>query len=84
MHRMIDVATKEALEYFIEGRWTFLDLNTQNAWKNLSKEDKLLFFFDMGQMSWDYFFETAWLGARVNLINDDIHTLPEARKRWNR
>lgn len=75
---------RETLTYFRERNWTFKNPNTQELWRNLSNEDKELFFFNMSDFSWEYFLRAMCLGLRVYLVNDDIDTLPAARKKWKR
>ncbi|XP_065213885.1 fatty acyl-CoA reductase wat-like [Planococcus citri] len=80
--KMNDV--REILTYFRSRNWVFKNHNTQELWQSLSNEDKQLFFFNMTDFSWEYFLQAMCLGLRVYLVNDDIHTLPEARIRWRR
>nr|UYO73019.1 fatty acyl-CoA reductase [Phenacoccus solenopsis] len=80
--KMNDV--REILTYFRQRDWTFVNTNTQQMWQNLTKEDKQLFFFNMSEISWEYFLQAMCLGLRVYLVNDDIDTIPAARKKWKR
>nr|XP_018907044.1 PREDICTED: putative fatty acyl-CoA reductase CG5065 [Bemisia tabaci] len=75
---------EDTLEYFSNKEWTFHNNNVQNLWKQMTPEDQNIFFFDMAQMSWEYHTEALCLGMRVYLLKDDVDTLPEARKKWNR
>lgn len=75
---------RDILQYFRIRVWTFKNNNTQSLWDNLSEKDKELFFFDMSNLSWEYFLQAMCLGLRVYLVNDDIYTIPAARKKWQR
>ncbi|CAF4887796.1 unnamed protein product [Pieris macdunnoughi] len=72
------------LFYFSTQDWRFSDDNVREMWRSLPTSDKTVFPFNMADMSWDYMTETFLLGLRVYLVNDDLSTLPEARKKWNR
>ncbi|XP_014355320.2 fatty acyl-CoA reductase wat [Papilio machaon] len=72
------------LFYFSMQDWRFSDDNVRDMWRSLSPSDRVVFPFSMADMSWDYMTETFLLGLRVYLVKDDVSTLPEARKRWNR
>lgn len=75
---------RDILAYFCDKHWTFKNDNLQNLWKTLDDQDKELFNFDIDQMSWEYYCEALCLGLRVYLVKDDIHTLPAARKKWQK
>ncbi|CAH0602069.1 unnamed protein product [Chrysodeixis includens] len=72
------------LFYFSTQDWKFSDTNVRNMWNSLSDDDRAVFPFSMGEMSWEYMCETFLVGLRVYLIKDDLSTLPEARKKWNK
>lgn len=72
------------MQYFATRVWTFENDRTQDMWKSMSPEDQELFFFDIHQMDWDYHSQTMCLGLRVYLLKDDVHTLPQARKKWQK
>ncbi|CAG4986109.1 unnamed protein product [Colias eurytheme] len=72
------------LFYFSTQDWRFTDNNVQNMWHSLTSPDRTVFPFNMADMSWEYMAETFLLGLRVYLVKDDLSTLPEARKKWNR
>nr|WKE35581.1 alcohol forming fatty acyl CoA reductase [Paurocephala sauteri] len=74
----------DTLDYFARRTWNWKDTNVQKLFHRLTPEDQDLFFFDMGQMSWEYQTEALCLGLRVYLIEDDIETLPAARRKWQR
>lgn len=75
---------RDTLRYFASREFVFKNDNTQKLWSRLSDKDKELFFFDISQMSWDVYYRALCIGLRVYLVNDDINTLPLARKKWNR
>ncbi|CAK1592974.1 unnamed protein product [Parnassius mnemosyne] len=72
------------LFYFSTQDWRFTDNNVREMWRSLSGADRAVFPFSISEMSWDYMTETFLLGIRVYLVKDDVSTLPEARKKWNR
>ncbi|XP_060808981.1 fatty acyl-CoA reductase wat-like [Amyelois transitella] len=72
------------LFYFSTQDWKFSDQGVRDMWAALSDEDKAVFFFSLKDMSWERLCETFLVGLRVYLIKDDLSTLPEARKKWNR
>ncbi|KAL1453005.1 hypothetical protein WDU94_007182, partial [Cyamophila willieti] len=72
------------LEYFAGRTWDWNNENVQKLWEQLSPEDQEMFFFDMGQMDWEYHAEALCLGLRLYLVNDDLSTLPAARRKWQK
>ncbi|KAM3955185.1 fatty acyl-CoA reductase wat [Aphomia sociella] len=72
------------LFYFSTQHWKFNDDGVKNMWNSLTEEDKAVFPFSLGEMSWDRLCETFLVGLRVYILKDDLSTLPEARKKWNR
>lgn len=74
----------EVIAYFGLKEWKFKNNNVQQLWKSLTPDDKKLFTFDMKELSWAKFMETHCLGLRMYLVKDDLSTLPQARKRWQR
>ncbi|XP_050422306.1 fatty acyl-CoA reductase wat-like [Adelges cooleyi] len=83
IYKKID-KVRDILAYFSDKEWTFINDRTLKLWDTLDSQDKELFNFDIHQLSWEYFSQAHCLGLRVYLVKDDIHTLPSARKRWER
>lgn len=83
LYKKID-QTQDMLLYFGSRQWTFVNDNVQELWNTLDSRDKELFNFDVDQLSWDYFSQAHCLGLRIYLLEDDVHTLPEARILWKR
>ncbi|XP_025206497.1 fatty acyl-CoA reductase wat-like [Melanaphis sacchari] len=83
IYKKIDKVS-DILAYFANTEWTFINDRLVALWDTLDSRDKELFNFDIHQLSWDYFCQAHCLGLRVYLIKDDIHTLPAARKRWQK
>ncbi|XP_050540840.1 fatty acyl-CoA reductase wat-like isoform X2 [Daktulosphaira vitifoliae] len=75
---------RETLAYFANKEWTFVNDRILRLWDTLDSQDRELFNFDVRQISWEYFSQAHCLGLRVYLVKDDIHTLPNARKKWER
>lgn len=70
--------------FFANKEWEFHDNNTKALWDGLSEADKKLFFFDIKEMSWDYYAKACAIGLRLYLVKDDLHTLKDARIKWRR
>ncbi|KAK7579869.1 hypothetical protein V9T40_000498 [Parthenolecanium corni] len=83
VYRKLD-QVRDTLRYFRERKWLFQIDNVQSLWKNLSPEDKEIFYFDMKNINWAEYSKFYVLGARVFLMKDDIQTLPAARKKLTR
>ncbi|CAH2101865.1 unnamed protein product [Euphydryas editha] len=86
MLQFYEKVTKVAkiLFYFSTQDWRFEDEGVQRMWARTSEDDRTVFPFNVKDMSWDYMAETFLLGLRVYLVKDDLSTLPEARRKWNR
>ncbi|XP_025415733.1 fatty acyl-CoA reductase wat-like [Sipha flava] len=83
IYKKID-KVRDILAYFSDKEWTFTNHRLMALWETLSSQDKELFNFDINQLSWEYFSQAHCLGLRVYLVKDDIHTLPAARKKWEK
>lgn len=83
IYKKID-KVRDILAYFSNKEWTFTNNNILALWETLNSQDKELFNFDIHQLSWEYFSQAHCLGLRVYLVKDDIHTLPAARKKWEK
>lgn len=83
IYKKID-KVRDILAYFSNKEWTFVNDRIIKLWETQDSQDKELFNFDVNQISWEYFAQAHCLGLRVYLVKDDIHTLPEARKKWDK
>ncbi|KAK7595546.1 hypothetical protein V9T40_013371 [Parthenolecanium corni] len=83
VYRKLD-QLRDILRYFRVRKWLFKTDNVQSLWKNLSPEDKEIFYFDIKNVDWTEYFQCLVLGLRVFLMKDDIQTLPAARKKVTR
>lgn len=83
IYKKIDLA-KDTMTYFFDKQWTFMNNNTLALWDTLNSLDKELFNFDINQLQWDQFCRAHLLGLRVYLLNEDIDTLPAARKKFHK
>jgi fatty acyl-CoA reductase len=72
------------LAYYANRNWKFSNEKILKLWENLDSQDKELFNFDINQLSWEKFCQAHCLGLRVYLVKDDLHTLPAARKKWEK
>lgn len=50
------------LFYFSTQDWKFSDDNVRSMWRSLTDEDRMLFPFNMGEMSWEYLCEIFLVG----------------------
>ncbi|VVC44679.1 Hypothetical protein CINCED_3A006734 [Cinara cedri] len=83
IYKKID-KVRDILAYFSDKEWTFINKRLLGMWDTLDKQDQELFNYDIHQLSWEYFSQAHCLGLRVYLVKDDIHTLPAARKKWEK
>ncbi|CAH1708590.1 unnamed protein product [Aphis gossypii] len=83
IYKKID-KVRDILAYFSDKEWTFTNDRILALWNTLDSQDKDIFNFDINQLSWEYFSQAHCLGLRVYLVKDDIHTLPAARKKWEK
>lgn len=67
--------------FFATNKWDFSEDNTQKLWSKLSKEDRILFNFDMKNLDWNVFFKNNVSGVRKFLFQDDPKTVPAARRK---
>lgn len=72
------------ISYFSTREWVFRSGNVQRLVAKMSERDRKIFFCDLNDLDWDFFFQSYLRGVRVYLIQDPMETLPEARKKWNR
>ncbi|KAL4711343.1 hypothetical protein ACJJTC_019184 [Scirpophaga incertulas] len=72
------------LFYFSTKQWRFADGGARRIAAALSPADRAVFPCRADGFSWERLCETFLLGLRVYLLKDDLLTLPEARKKWNR
>jgi len=73
-----------ALSFFANNEWEFNDSNTSALWNEMSEPDKKIFFFNIKELSWDYYARACAIGLRLYLVKDDIHTIKNARIRWEK
>lgn len=72
------------ISYFSTREWVFKSQNVQKLVAKMSDKDRKIFFCDLNDLDWDFFFQSYLRGVRVYLIQDPMDTLPEARKKWIR
>ncbi|KAJ0182959.1 hypothetical protein K1T71_000935 [Dendrolimus kikuchii] len=72
------------LAYFCTREISFDNRRTRELWKQTSEDDKKLFPFSMGDISWDEYFEEYLVGIRRHLFKESDDTLPRARIKWKR
>ncbi|KAJ8961616.1 hypothetical protein NQ314_005906 [Rhamnusium bicolor] len=70
--------------YFATKQWTLKSGNLKKLITTMSDRDRKIFFCDLKQINWDEYFQTYTLGGRIYLIKDDMNTLSEAKKKWDR
>lgn len=72
------------LSYFTTRRWIYENDNIKSLWNGMSSRDKQLFNFNICSIDWDSYFKDYIKGVRVYYLKDDMVTLPQAIKKWNR
>lgn len=72
------------LSYFSMRRWNFKNDNVKSLYLLQTEKDKIMFNFDIKTVDWDQYLNNYIKGARVYFLKDDMSSLPEARKKWNR
>ncbi|KAI8433277.1 hypothetical protein MSG28_015341 [Choristoneura fumiferana] len=80
----MDLNQKHGIDKPTTKAWRFTDHGVRAMWGALDADDRVVFPFNIAEMSWDYHAETFLVGLRVYLVKDDLSTLPEARKKWTR
>ncbi|KAK7595541.1 hypothetical protein V9T40_013366 [Parthenolecanium corni] len=63
VYRKLD-QVRDILRYFRVRKWLFKTDNVQSLWKNLSPEDKEIFYFDIKNMNWAEYLKCYVLGVR--------------------
>ncbi|KAJ3641610.1 hypothetical protein Zmor_028109 [Zophobas morio] len=76
IHKMCD-----ELEPFSANSWKFETTNCDKLWKALKEKDRELFPFNMEKLEWGSFFESCVVYARIHLLKDPMHTLPQAQRK---
>lgn len=69
-----------AVEYFQLRSWRFHGKNVAALIHNLTRRDKIDFDFDISDVDWNDYMETAVKGCREYLFREDQSTLPEGKK----
>lgn len=79
IHRFTNV-----ISYFATREWEFRSYKMKDVYKNMSKEDKEIFFCELERLDWDEYFKEYLKGIRVHLMQDPLDTLEAAKVKWNR
>ncbi|KAJ8919910.1 hypothetical protein NQ315_006439 [Exocentrus adspersus] len=79
LHKMNHILT-----YFSLREWSFESNNTRRLVKNMSDEDRRIFFCDMKDVDWDEYLELYVLGLRQYLAKDPLDTLEAGQKKLRR
>ncbi|XP_037955042.1 putative fatty acyl-CoA reductase CG8306 [Teleopsis dalmanni] len=69
------------LERFIFTEWHYDNRRALEMAKSLDKLDQSIFFLDIGELSWDEYFQNTILGVRQYLSKESPKTLNAARKK---
>ncbi|KAI9556292.1 hypothetical protein GHT06_018866 [Daphnia sinensis] len=71
-------------EFFTTHQWRFVSNNWIRLMNEMSIEDRDIFYFDVRKINWQNYFESYILGVRLYGFQEDISSLPLARKNLNR
>lgn len=83
LYKKIDKLTT-APAYFAVRQWDFHDDNVQDAYAQLSAEDKETFKFDISAVTWESYMMNYYMGMRQFILKDEISTIPQAKIRYAR
>ncbi|KAI4499647.1 hypothetical protein M0802_005217 [Mischocyttarus mexicanus] len=70
----------DGISYFSLKEWQFTNKRWIEVMKDLTAEDRKLFYCDMKDVDWDIYFRNYLLGVRLYVLKDPIETLPLARR----
>lgn len=76
MHKAFDV-----LAHFTNREWSFKYKNYPLIHKQLSDQDRALFFSDVEKINWLAYCDSLYMGSRRYLLNEDDSTIPDGKKR---
>ncbi|KAL0281211.1 UNVERIFIED_CONTAM: hypothetical protein PYX00_002266 [Menopon gallinae] len=79
VHKMLG-----ALAFFTTTPFRFDTYNVRSLWNRTSEDDKKLFNFDIKSVDWEQYLSNYVKGARIHVLKEDMSTLTDARKKWNR
>ncbi|XP_048004155.1 fatty acyl-CoA reductase wat-like [Leguminivora glycinivorella] len=72
------------LSYFCTREIQFCNRNIRNMWDSTPDDDKQIFPFSMGEVSWEEYFKQYLIGIRRYMFKESDDTLPQARIKWRR
>ncbi|CAK9304090.1 unnamed protein product [Gordionus sp. m RMFG-2023] len=73
-----------SLDYFTQHNWEFSNIGFSNLYKNLSKEDKSIFYLDIKTLEWNKYIDNYCLGAKSFLLNENICELKIAKSHYKK
>ena len=68
-------------DFFFTRHWVFISSNSVKLWSKLSDRDRLTFNYDVKNIDWPTYFENYVLGTRQYILNENIDTVPEGKKK---
>ncbi|KAI9556289.1 hypothetical protein GHT06_018863 [Daphnia sinensis] len=68
------------LEFYTTRQWNFISRNPIQLIDKMSSKDQEIFNFDVRKIDWETYMENYICGVRTFLFNDDLSTIPAARK----
>ena len=76
IHKVVNLLSAFSTNY-----WEFSADKTLNLWKSLPEIDKTLFDFDMSALDFKTYLPEYVDGIRIYMANDDMSTIPYAKKK---
>ncbi|CAH1256360.1 FAR1 [Branchiostoma lanceolatum] len=82
MVRLYDKLHKslESLDWFTCRGWDWSNTNVMKLQRQLSEEDRKLFYFDVSAIDWDQYMENYLIGAKRYVLKEDVSKIPECRR----
>eukprot|EP00058_Branchiostoma_floridae_P005510 XP_002590998.1 hypothetical protein BRAFLDRAFT_69451 [Branchiostoma floridae] len=79
LHKSLD-----SLDWFTCRGWDWSNTNVMKLQRQLSEEDRKMFYFDVSAIDWDQYMEKYLLGAKRYILKEDISKIPECRRHIQR
>ncbi|XP_008559985.1 fatty acyl-CoA reductase wat [Microplitis demolitor] len=70
------------ISYFCTQQWKFRNDNVIKLWNKLNPTDRKIFYFHVGEFSWEDVLSKNIMGVRLFLLNDPIDTIEDSKKRY--
>lgn len=74
----------DVISPFCTQEWEFTNHNVQNLWKKIDNHGRSVFFFNMAEIDWLFYFRNYVKGMRVYLFNDPLSNVEAAKRKYKR